>query len=52
MGFETGADTTPENEVDDAPLPPEAEGFVSVEELPDDVRDGDASEGQDEEDNE
>lgn len=42
-------DTTPESEVDDAPLPPEAEGFVATEELPDDVRDGDASEGQEEE---
>jgi len=48
MGFDE-TDTTAENEVDDAP-PPAADGFVSTEELPDDVRDGDASEGQEESD--
>jgi hypothetical protein len=47
MGFDE-TDTSAENEVDDAPLPAEADGFISTEELPDDVRDGDASEGQEE----
>jgi hypothetical protein len=39
-------DTSPEGEAEQ-PLPPEAAAFVPTEDLPDDVRDGDAGEGQD-----
>ena len=39
-------DTTSEIDVTEEKRPKEAEGVVPTEDLPDDVRDGDASEGQ------
>lgn len=46
MGFDT--DTSPEDEGPEDPSAPEAPvGFPPTADLPDDVRDGDASEGED-----